>query len=346
MPTEADPRAPTNSVPESPIAYVDDAILRGLPKGTEIIRIAPSGTSQWARTAKIETINARGKNSSYFIKVRQGSSGKNGSRAEFQSMAALNKIMPDLVVRPIAWGAYDSLEDTWFFVMDFHQLSNDIPDPEPFVRLVSELHKNGTAPDGKFGTPWAVYGADGRRQLYKPTDTWEECFTFMLRRTLRYEIATQGPDTEIETMYATILDKVAPRLLRPLEAEGRTVEPRLCHGDLWDGNVSVDINTGNPIIFDAIPLYAHHEFELCTMRVPYHRMQQAYIDEYVKHARMSEPIEDFDDRLWLYYLYFNSRSSSCYSGNLQYRIQSKHCMRRLIEKHGDGYEGYLARREG
>lgn len=62
-------------------------------------------------------------------------------------------------------------------------------------------------------------------------------------------------------MYKIMLEKVVPRLLRPLEEDGRTVVPRLCHGDLWDGNVSVDVNTGRPIIFDAIPLYAHNECE-------------------------------------------------------------------------------------
>lgn len=38
------------------------------------------------------------------------------------------------------------------------------------------------------------------------------------------------------------------------------------------------------------------------MKVPYHKMQHAYIEEYVKHFEKSEPSEEFDDRLWLYYL--------------------------------------------
>ena len=344
MPVSADIWDQTNSVPETTISYVDDAILKELPEGTEIIEISPSGASYWARTAKIETVNAQGEAVDYFVKVRQGESGKNVLSAEYLSMMALYKVMPKMIARPVGWGAFDSIEDTWFFVMEFYQLSDDIPDPYPFAELVAELHKNGAAPDGKFGVPWDVYGADGQWQPYKPADTWEECFTFALKETFTYEIATQGPDEETEGMYATILDKVLPRLLRPLEEEGRTVVPRLCHGDLWDGNVSVDVNTGQPVVFDAIPLYAHHEFELCTMKVSYHKMQQAYIDEYIKYAGKSEPIEEFDDRLWLYYLYFNSRSSSCYFGNSRYRAMSQSCMRRLIEKYGEGYDGYLARK--
>jgi protein-ribulosamine 3-kinase len=60
-----------------------------------------------------------------------------------------------------------------------------------------------------------------------------------------------------------ILAKVIPQLLRPMETEGRSVVPRLVHGDLWDGNTSVDTATGGPLIFDACSSYAHHECKSC-----------------------------------------------------------------------------------
>jgi fructosamine-3-kinase len=56
-----------------------------------------------------------------------------------------------------------------------------------------------------------------------------------------------------------IIAKVIPRLLRPLETEGRSVIPQLVHGDLWDGNTAVDAVTEKPLIFDACSSYAHHE---------------------------------------------------------------------------------------
>ncbi|KAF3007248.1 hypothetical protein E8E14_009635 [Neopestalotiopsis sp. 37M] len=298
-----------NAVPEITISYVDDAVLKG--------------ASRWARTAKIETISAQGELVDYFIKVRQGEGGKNVLSAEFTSMTALYNVMPEMVARPVGWGEFETLEDIWFLVMQFYQLSGDVPDPSPFAQLVADMHKKGVAPHGEFGVPWDVYGANAQCQPYKPADTWEECFRFALKETFGFEIATQGPDEETQRI-----------LLRPLEEDGRTVVPRLCHGDLWDGNVSVDVNTGRPIIFDAIPLYAHNEFELCTMKVPYHKMQHAYIDEYVKHFGKSEPSEEFDDRLWLYY----------FLGPQILQFASHSCMRHLIEKYGEGYEGYLARK--
>jgi fructosamine-3-kinase len=35
-----------------------------------------------------------------------------------------------------------------------------------------------------------------------------------------------------------LLKKVIPRLLDPLETDGRSIKPVLLHGDLWLGNVS------------------------------------------------------------------------------------------------------------
>lgn len=68
-------------------------------------------------------------------------------------------------------------------------------------------------------------------------------------------------DGEFEELKKEVMDKVVPRLLRPLETGGRSITPCLVHGDLWDGNASVDVDTGRPIIFDGAPLYAHNECE-------------------------------------------------------------------------------------
>jgi protein-ribulosamine 3-kinase len=42
--------------------------------------------------------------------------------------------------------------------------------------------------------------------------------------------------------------------------------------------------------------------DLGPWKIQRHKMTQAYIDEYVKHFPKTEPMEEFDDRLWLYCL--------------------------------------------
>jgi protein-ribulosamine 3-kinase len=186
--------------------------------------------------------------------------------SEFEAMTALYQIMPEMVARPVACGSYESSPDTYFFVCEFRELSDDIPDPYPFASLMAELHKRGVNAEGKFGMPIVTFGGNNP-QFFPVTENWEECFTTGIQAIFAAELKTHGPDENIEELTNAILEKVIPRLLRPLETEGRTVTPRLVHGDLWDGNTAVDVNTGNPMIYDATPLYAHNECKFSSARV-------------------------------------------------------------------------------
>lgn len=65
----------------------------------------------------------------------------------------------------------------------------------------------------------------------------------------------------MDELLAVLLDKVIPRLLRPLQTGGRPIKPSLCHGDLWHGNVGVDVATDEPNLYDPCARYAHNECE-------------------------------------------------------------------------------------
>lgn len=173
-------------------------------------------------------------------------------------MAALHNALPELVPKPIAWGTYEKEPDVHFFLCNFHDMTEDIPDISSFPAMLAQLHKNGVSPTGKFGFPVQTY--QGRLpQNTTECDTWEECFSRGIEQFFKLEEKAQGYDEEMAQLRKGIMEKVIPRLLRPLETEGRKVVPRLVHGDLWDGNTSVDAATGLPLIFDACASYAHHE---------------------------------------------------------------------------------------
>jgi protein-ribulosamine 3-kinase len=93
------------------------------------------------------------------------------------------------------------------------------------------------------------------------TDSWEEFFSKSIKHVFEAEERTHGPDPEMRSLEEAILSKVVPRLLRPLETGGRTIVPRLIHGDIWDGNVSTTADNEAPVIFDASCIYAHNECE-------------------------------------------------------------------------------------
>jgi fructosamine-3-kinase len=66
----------------------------------------------------------------------------------------------------------------------------------------------------------------------------------------------------MQELFKNMVEKVIPRLLRPLETGGDDIKPRLVHGNLWDGNARSNIMTDKPIIYDASSMYAHNE---CTL---------------------------------------------------------------------------------
>ena len=64
----------------------------------------------------------------------------------------------------------------------------------------------------------------------------------------------------MDALLPDLFGKVIPRLLRPLESEGRTLTPALAHGDLWCGNTGVvDEVTGDAMVFDPACFWAHNE---------------------------------------------------------------------------------------
>jgi protein-ribulosamine 3-kinase len=102
------------------------------------------------------------------------------------------------------------------------------------------------------------------------------------------------------------LDKVVPRLLIPLQENGRVLEPSLVHGDCWDGNTALDAQTGEACVFDVCSFYGHNEYDTGNWRAPRHRLcDKAYVECYKQHIPPSEPVEDWGARQLLYSVCFN-----------------------------------------
>lgn len=95
---------------------------------------------------------------------------------------------------------------------------------------------------------------------------------------------------EFDVVCRLTLDKVVPRLLLPLQADGRVLKPCLVHGDCWDGNTAMDAKTGDAFVFDVCSFYGHNEYDTGNWRAPRHRLSnKAYIRNYKKNFPVSEP---------------------------------------------------------
>ncbi|KAL9012660.1 MAG: hypothetical protein Q9173_002584 [Seirophora scorigena] len=262
---------------------------------------------------------------------------------EYESMSALHSISPELTPAPITRGTFAQAENVYFFLCAFVDMTDDLPDVDTSMKMLAELHSQSSAPNGKYG--FHVPTLQGTfPQFTEWTESWEDFFTKSLSMVFDNEERSQGSDEEVQHLCRETLSKVVPRLLRPLETGGRHIEPRLIHGDLWDGNTSAEVATNTPVIYDATCIYAHNEMELAPMRPVRHRMGRQYVKAYFKYFPISPPEEDQDDRNALYCLRFDMVSSSLYPGNLRYRKICMEVMKNLTEKFAGGYEAWAKAR--
>lgn len=230
------------------------------PSGSRVVSTEPHGVSFWANTGRIDVKLKSGRIFPYFIKVVSGERGKKMVESEFESMTAIFAVCPNFAPRPITWGSYTTVPDTHFFLCEFRDLLEDMPDPKSFTLSLNQLHSTSVSPNGKFGFHLPTYSGN----LPQGTEweaSWEVFFTKNFQTALKHEIAAKGRDPEIDRLAPIIIDRVIPRLLRPLESNGRRVKPSLVHGDLWYANSGVENGTGKPLVFDACCFYAHNECE-------------------------------------------------------------------------------------
>lgn len=216
------------------------------------------GVSFWANTGRIDVELADGTPQSFFIKVISTERGKNMMHGEFESMSAIHALLPDFAPEPMAWGTYESVPDTHFFLCHFREMMDEMPDPHRFTARLAALHQNSRSPHGKFGFHVPTYTGN-LPQINEWEASWETYFAKSMRRAFDLEVEAKGPDPEFDTLVPALFDKVIPRLLRPLESEGRSVKPSLVHGDLWYANSGIDVGSGESLIFDACSFYAHNE---------------------------------------------------------------------------------------
>ncbi|KAM5353218.1 hypothetical protein ACJZ2D_016886 [Fusarium nematophilum] len=302
---------------------VDDNVVAAIPGSIKSANTTPHGVSCWSSPLRVDVEYEEGHSWKYFVKIAAGELGKSMLRGEFESLSICHSLSPGFVVKPVAWGICSSAADTYFLITEFHELLEEPLDMRTFCAKAAELHMKGAdlfeskaagiPIHGRFGfhitTHMGMLPQDNRW-----AETWEAFFLQSFGGILALEKRAQGPSDMLDILARKLVEKVIPRLLRPLETEGRSIRPTLVHGDLQTGNAKTDATTMKPIIYDAGSFWGHHESDIGKWRPARFKMGKEYIEEYHRHMPKSEPQEDWEDRNILYSIRFNLMSSAHFAG--------------------------------
>ena len=142
------------------------------------------------------------------------------------------------------WGTFCSPHSVLFLGLITKQPAS----PTKLAADLATLHKESVSPTGKFGFHMATCHA----KIAQAVDTWEDSWCTLYSRYLRHVIDLARPILqwpEFDVVCKLTLEKVVPRLLVPLQSEGRVLKPCLVHGDCWDGKWWLPFKT---TIFDLI----------------------------------------------------------------------------------------------
>ncbi len=213
---------------------------------------------------------------------------------EFESLKAIHSVSPELAPTPYAWGKFmkpaSNGSDTYFLLEEYREVGEQPPNPFTFTARLAELHKNSISPTGKFGFHTTTCHA----KLTQVTDCWEDSwrvlFQKQMARMVQLDQEKHNVWPELQALCNLTLERVIPRLLDPLQFEGRNIKPRLVYGGLWVENTATDMSTGVLFIFDAGSFYAHNEYEIGNWRAPRHRLSdKVYVRSYKRNFPVSEP---------------------------------------------------------
>ncbi|TQV98529.1 fructosamine Kinase PKL/CAK/FruK [Cordyceps javanica] len=295
-------------------------------------------TVQWSTGLRVDVLDGDDEKS-YFVKIIEREELVGMAEAEYEGQKAIASVIPDNAVKPIAWGYFSETKSKAWFMAEYYNLRARAPPLEQFLPIVKQLHQKSVSPTGKFGfhvTPF--YGPPPMVVAW--TDNWEEFWVREFRSGLKYVESMRGHDTELLEIAELFIEKVAARLLRPLQTGGRNIKPSLCHGDLWDGNIQFNVDTQQPVIFDPCSFYGHHEMDFQCMRSPRYTIGQNFIDLYKVKVGASQPCEDFEDRVALYAIRNDLMTAGMWPQWASLVDKAKDEMKLLLEKYPEGIDGF------
>ena len=99
---------------------------------------------------------------SFFLKVAEGDTGHGLVHGEWEAAKALHSIAPDFVPRPMAAGSYQTNPNMHFYLSDYIDMIEELPDVQKFCATLAKMHRDSilTSTNGKFGFHAVTYNGN------------------------------------------------------------------------------------------------------------------------------------------------------------------------------------------
>ena len=217
-----------------------------------------------------------------FSQTQKGEEARGMMEGSYGSEEIFHHYAPSHVPKPISWSWYAADPDMYIYLWRFHDIVDGISTLKTLVPIIAQVHK---ASMGK--SPFAAYGSHVITHLGNLPNgntwkrSWEAWFQQAMRRLFEVEEKAHGKDPKLESSKKALHEKVIPRLLRPLETGGRSIQPCLIHSNIWPGNTMLDLETKEVISFDSCAYWGHQEANLGTWRASRYKLRQPFIEEYI-----------------------------------------------------------------
>ncbi|KAI0094296.1 fructosamine kinase PKL/CAK/FruK [Irpex rosettiformis] len=264
---------------------------------------------------------------SYFAKIGSMSE-KEQFVGEAEALKAMHIAAPGLAPELIECGDID--EETSehpaeigkpYFVSEYRNIGSltDSTAKKLAKRLATELHAYKSTKGFGFAVPTFCGRTKQNNGWY---NSWEECFDALIGGLLDKLKATGGY-SELCNEGEQVRKRVIPALLGSV-----VIEPVLLHGDLWSGNVGVDTDTGEPVIYDPSAYFGHNEADLAIARI-FGGIPKSFFTAYHQYLPKTEPGDQYELRGDLYELYHYLNHTVLFGGGYASSARAK--MNKLLK---------------
>lgn len=101
------------------------------------------------------------------------------------------------------------MPDSHFYLCEFHDMTDDIPDIQRFCAVLAKIHLDsmGQSPNGKYGFHATTHLANiGNDNSW--SDSWEHWYAKAMRWILEEEEKSHGPDDVLKELTDAMFEKV------------------------------------------------------------------------------------------------------------------------------------------